>query len=305
METSTLDKFSEAWAEILAYPDDYDPRFVQTLIGDPPRLVKLLTDVLVEINNDEASVDITQSSVPIYIFLLAGYLGENSFAKPLLKILHRDFEETFPVLPFEFPPEIIPLILARIVGSDVSPLKDFICDKSAHSNSRDTAMNALVASTALGLTEISDTQKFFLGLFTGTEDKKGSDFWSHAFMYLCDLGASSHLNLFHDLNSRGMINKEFMTLKDLEKEIRRGDEYRIEYVKSFFKSRDFYSSEEALHETLSGWLDDPESESDFDYQTWLSEHLSAFNKTKQEENKINKNRKRKKLARKSKKKNRR
>jgi hypothetical protein len=120
----------------------------------------------------------------------------------------------------EITAELLPVLLFQTCGGDVSAIKELVQDRAANEMVRSSAMDALTLAALSGVVPREEVLNFFGGLFTGNEaDRSSEHFWSCLASAATDLWPKEILPSIKKAFDDGLFCAGSITWGDVEESV--------------------------------------------------------------------------------------
>jgi len=254
-----------------------------------PHLIRILEDIVAE---PQAYVE-KKHYANVYAAALLGYFQEPGAHLPIIRAFCIDDEER-EYLWGDMVTETLPALLFLTCGNSLDAIKNLVLNQEAYDFVRGSAVDALTYAVARGMVSREEVVDFLSNLFTGTEAEEGSDFWGSVANALADLHPGEALEIIRKAYDDDLIYEGHVSFEEIEKEAARDKEEVFNQLRLCVDRR-LYAN---IHDYLSWFACFNENE-DRGHEPLAGERL------KTRKNEKNKKRAKKKIAKASKKKNRR
>jgi len=184
----------------------------------------------------------------LYSVILLGYFGDPSSHEAIIDVFS---------LPGDIPNQIfgdivtgeLPAILFRTCGGSLDKIKSLALNKEAYTFCRGSALQAMVYAVIDGMIPREEVLNFFGSLFTGTEDKIDSAFWDLLAYYVCELYPEELMPVIRKAYKDKLIDPWSITPEDFEEALEHGKEYAFERIREDMKRR----MPADVHDYMSWW----------------------------------------------------
>jgi hypothetical protein len=187
----------------------------------------------------------------------------------------------------------LPVLLFQTCNGRFDAIKELVLNRKIDVYVRNAAVEAMTYGVARGMIERQEVVNFLRGLFTGGEAEEGSYFWSDIACALADLHPLESMETIRQAYAKGLIYPGVVGLEEIEKDARRGQEEMLLRLRK--------EADRRIPGDIHGYL------------SWFAsfrkgpppEPLQVNHTAKAQQKKNKKNRSKSKLAKKTRKKNRR
>ncbi len=209
-----------------------------------PHLIRILENVLA---HPETSAEDDNAFDHIYAFMLLGHFRETA--------AHRVIIDLFS-LPDDMPGKLfgdlgtgyLPNILPATCGGSLEQIKKLAENRNANVYIRASALQALTYATAAGMADRMDILSYYESLFTGDEADRDSDFWSFMAMYAHDLHPIEIMDSIDRAYEQGLIFSGMIAPEDFKKAEARNSEECMERLKEEYE--EFFGD---IHDIMGRW----------------------------------------------------
>ncbi|OGR04160.1 MAG: hypothetical protein A2511_07190 [Deltaproteobacteria bacterium RIFOXYD12_FULL_50_9] len=191
--------------------------------------------------------------------------------------------------------ETLPALLVQTCNGRLDTIKNLILDKDAPPYVRGSAVEAMTFAVVKGIAGREEVITFLSGLFTGTEAESDSDYWSNIVCAISDLHPAEAMPVILKAFEDGLIDPGYVGLHNVEQDLARDQEVVLAELQARVEHR--------VPPDVHGYLSWFASFKGNENVATLPPPINCALKSQQ--NKKNKNRVKTKLAKKSRKKNRR
>jgi hypothetical protein len=254
-----------------------------------PHLIRILGDLAADPREYTAKGHYAN----VYAAALLGYFKEPGAHLPIIRafcINDEDREQLWG----DMVTETLPALLFLTCGGSLEAIKKLVLNREIYVFVRGAAVDALAYAVARGTANREEIIDFLSGLFTGEEDEEGSDFWCSVANTLTDLHPGESLEIIRKAYDDCLIYDGYISLEEIEKEAVTDKEAVLDKLRSRTDRR-LYAN---IHDYLS-WFACFRDDEDRGHIIPAKEQMRA------KKNKKTDKRARKKIAKASKRKNRR
>jgi hypothetical protein len=138
-----------------------------------PHLIRILEELA---ENPRAYAE-GEHYANVYAVALLAYFQEPKAHLPIIRAFCIDDEER-EILWGDTVTETLPALLFLTCGGSLDAIKGLVLNRDTYVFTRGSGLEALAYAVARGAVSREEIVDFLSGLFTGTEDEAGSDFWS-------------------------------------------------------------------------------------------------------------------------------
>ena len=281
---------------ILAF-DHFDGKYKQAEMEEALALKDEITPYLIRILEDLAAdprgYAEKERYANVYAAVLLGYFQEPGAHLPIIRAFCIDDKER-EELWGDMITETLPALLFLTCGGSLDAIKNLVLNQEVYVFVRGSAVDALTYAVARGTANRGEIIDFLSGLFTGTEDEEGSDFWCSVANALTDLHPGEALEIIRKAYDDGLVYEGYVGLNEIEEEAAKDKETVLNKL-GLEVDRRLHAS---IHDYLSWFACFRENED-------RGPVLPANGQLKTQKNKKTDKRARKKIAKASKRKNRR
>lgn len=238
---------------ILKMLDFYDGVYPRETIEDAVKLKDAITPYLIDhlerlLADPELYLDEEHYAVG-YALILLGYFREQKAHNVIMKIAALP-EKTLDELCGDMISEDFPWIFYATCGNSVERLKELVLDRSAYEYSRGAAAKAIVYAAVDGTINRESALEFFGTLFTGSEADEDSDFWSMIASRIADLYPEELMDVIQEAYETGLVYEGFIDYIFFEETLLKGKEQRLEETRHDMKHK---LGKEDIHSYMSWW----------------------------------------------------
>lgn len=213
------------------------------------RLAELLTafdtfDGIYKKSEIEAAISLREEITPHLLGILedvakdpATYVDEDHFGNVYAAVLLGHFKEPAAHLPiiraFCIPEKerenlwgdmvtaTLPALLLQTCNGSFTAIKDLASNREAYDYVRGSALEALTYAVAFGTLSREEVLEFFLGLFSGDEAAEDSDFWGSIVALICDIHPEGAMEVIRRAYDEELVFPGYVGLDEVEKELKR------------------------------------------------------------------------------------
>jgi hypothetical protein len=255
--------------------------------GITPYLIQILEDLA----TDPEAYSLDGNYANVYAVALLAHFQEPAAHQPIIKAFLID-KKNLDELWGDMVTETLPALLFQTCNGSLDEIKRLILNKDAHEYVRGAAVGALTYAVARGVAERQETVDFLAALFTGSEAEEDSYFWSNIAASIADLHPEGAMDNVRDAFARGLIHPDYVGLGEIEADCKKPKETLLEEL----RRKADYGIPRDIHGYLS-WFSCFHDERDF-------RPVEPFNNTKVQKKKKTVSRVKRKMAKQSRKKNR-
>lgn len=292
------DRISEILNGIKIYDGIYKKELVDAAIELREEITPSLIDILNRVLSDPGRyLENDNYYDHIYALMLLGHFKEHRAHKVIVDLFG---------LPDKIPDRLfgdittsdLPVILLNTCGGSMDLIKSMALNKKANDYCRISALHAMAYAAVEDVTPREDVLAFFGSLFAGNETDFDSDFWGLLANLVCDLYPEELMDTIKKAYEEGLIFPGIIRYKEFEDALRDGKEKCLSKLRIDLKN----SSLDNIHDSMSWWACfEQENEP---LVTSVFNSLAAIDRTKKKSGK-KKAKKKKRIAKASRKKNRR
>ena len=225
----------------------------------------------------------------IYAVALLAHFREPAAHLPIIRAFSLP-EEQLDKLWGDMSTETLPALLLQTCNGSLGTIKALILDRNACVYVRDSAAVALTYAVAQGIAEREEIIGFLAGLFTAEEADKDSDFWSGIVCAIAELHPEGAMDVIRKAYADGLISDDYVGLDEIESDFLKGKDQALNYLHRRFAQH----VPTDVHDYLSWFASFRENE---------HPARTTGSPFKAQKNKKNPNRAKNKMAKKSKRKN--
>jgi hypothetical protein len=178
-----------------------------------PHLIRILEELA---ENPRAYAE-GEHYANVYAVALLAYFQEPKAHLPIIRAFCIDDEER-EILWGDTVTETLPALLFLTCGGSLDAIKGLVLNRDTYVFTRGSGLEALAYAVARGAVSREEIVDFLSGLFTGTEDEAGSDFWSSVASTIADLHPGESMEIIRRAYEDGLIYDDFIELEDIEKD---------------------------------------------------------------------------------------
>lgn len=177
-----------------------------------------LIHILEELAADPAAYAEAEGHANVYAAILLAHFQEPAAHLPIIRAFTIDnaYRES---LWGDMVTETLPALLLQTSGGNLDHIKSLARNREAYDFVRTAAVDALTYAVARGLTERQEVLDFLCGLFTGTEAEADSDFWSMTACSIADIHPEGAMDILRKAYDEGLVSERHMTRAELEEEL--------------------------------------------------------------------------------------
>lgn len=214
----------ERVAELIRAFDVFDGSYKREEVDAALALQQEITPHLLEILHDVARDP-------------AAYVEEDHFANTYAAILLGHFREPAAYLPlvraFCIPEKereeiwgdmvtvTLPALLYQTCNGSFDAVRELAGDREVSFYVRAAALDAIKYAVGFGVLPREEALEYFTGLFTGEEADRDSDFWSNLVTIICDIHPEGAVETIRRAYEDGLVSPAFVGLHEVEREMAR------------------------------------------------------------------------------------
>jgi len=220
---------------IISAFDHFDGKYKREEMEEALTLKEEITPYLIRILEDLAADPraylANKHYANVYAAALLGYFQEPGAHLPIIRAfcINNDEREE---LWGDMVTETLPALLFLTCGGSLDAIKSLVLNQEAYVFARSAAVDALTYAVARGAANREEIIGFLSGLFTGTEAEEGSNFWSSVTCALADLHPGESLEIIRKAYDDGLIYDIYVGLKEIEEEAVRDKVTTLEQLRS-------------------------------------------------------------------------
>ncbi|MCC6347592.1 MAG: DUF1186 domain-containing protein [Nitrospirales bacterium] len=185
----------------------------------------------------------------MYVFTLLGYFREAGAHEVIMKIAALP-EGILDDLFNDMITEDFSWIMYATSGGSVELLKELVLDRGAYVYSRGAAAHAIVYAVVDGAITREAAIGFFTSLFTGNEAEEDSDFWSSIASNISDLYPEEAMDTIRKGFENRLIDKSYIDYEWFEGMLHQGKEQVLERTRQEMRAK---LDREDIHSYMSWW----------------------------------------------------
>lgn len=189
----------------------------------------LLAHIEMVITDPDRYLDEDHDLLPYALLLLAHFREQR--AHPLMLSLFALSGDVLHELLGDIMTTVLPAFLLRTGGGSLDGVKELVRNRSADQFVRWAAMETLCLAVAAGIADREETIDFLAGLLTGEEDAPGSYYWTGVANSLCDLYPDEVMDIVRKAYEDGLIIPGTITLEDFDHALALGLEDSLIHVR--------------------------------------------------------------------------
>jgi hypothetical protein len=238
--------------QILSILDHYDGTYERAAMDDAvalkdaitPRLIGHLETLLA----DPVAYDAEAHYAHVYAFVLLGHFREPRAHRVIMDIASLP-ERILDALFGDMVTEDFPWIFYATCGGSVGLIRELILNRGAYEYSRVSAMTALVYAVADNMLSREETLEFFGSLFKGDEARVGSDFWNGLASAMADIYPEEMMTVITKAYEDHLISPGYISQENFAITMNLGRQYAFDRVREEMRR----NMPEDVHEHLSWW----------------------------------------------------
>jgi hypothetical protein len=243
------DEISAILQALERFSGKYEPEAVDAALAHREEISPHLIDSLEKVAADPSVYREDEDySLFIYAFMLLGHFQETRAHQVIVKVFSLP-GDVLGDLFGELTTEYLAMVLFRTCGGDVNLIKSLILDRRAHALSRGEAARALVYAVVAGQLPREEVLTFFSTLFTGDEAEPLSPFWGAIADNILDLYPQELMPVLEDAAVRGLLDGGYVVEEDFGRALRGSVDKSLEYVRQEMERPSWND----LHSVMSGW----------------------------------------------------
>lgn len=244
---------NEKIQRILERLDHYDGTYPREAIDEAVQLKDEITPYLIDhlekLLADPVRYFDEGHYANVFAFILLGHFRETKAHELILKIATLP-EDILDKLFGDMITEDFPWIFYATCGGSIERLKEHVLDKTAYVYSRGAAADAIVYAVVADAIPREHALEFFTALFTGNEAEEDSDFWSAIASRISDLYPEEAMDVIRRGFENGLIHEDYIDYEWFEETLRKGKEQVLERTKREMRSK---LDREDIHSYMSWW----------------------------------------------------
>jgi hypothetical protein len=213
--------------ELISAFDIFDGRYKRDEIDEAitlkteitPRLLRILEDVA----ENPAVYAAEEHYANVYAAILLAHFQEPAAHLPLIRAFTIPEEER-EELWGDMVTATLPALLYQTCNQSFETIRELACNREVSNYVRGAALEALTYAVAFGTLTREEVVDFFLTLFTGSEAEPESDFWNNIVIMLCDLHPEGAMEPIRRAYAEGLVFPGYVGLDEVEKELTRDKE---------------------------------------------------------------------------------
>jgi len=210
-----------------------------------PHLIRILEDVAAD---PEAYV-LEKHFACTYAVALLSYFQEPAAHLPIIRAFCIP-EEQREMLWAEMVTETLPILLFQTCHGSLDAIKELVSDRGVYEYTRGAAVEALTYAVARGVADREEVIGFLVGLFTGSEAARDSDFWSDVASSIADMHPEGAMDVIRQAYADCLVYDGYVGLKEIEKDLLREKDDVLAHLRDEVDTR----IPTDIHEYLS-WID--------------------------------------------------
>jgi hypothetical protein len=184
-----------------------------------PRLLLILEDVA----ENPAVYAAEEHYANVYAAILLAHFQEPAAHLPLIRAFNIPEEEREDLWG-DMVTATLPALLYQTCNQSFETVRELACNREISDYVRGAALEALTYAVARGTLTREEVVDFFLTLFTGSEADPESDYWSNIVIMLCDLHPEGAMEPIRRAYEEGLVSPGYVGLDEVEKELARDKE---------------------------------------------------------------------------------
>jgi hypothetical protein len=213
--------------ELIRAFDVFDGRYKRDEIDEAitlkteitPRLLRILENVA----ENPAVYAVEEHYANVYAAILLAHFQEPAAHLPLIRAFNIPEKEREDLWG-DMVTETLPVLLYQTCNQSFETIRELACNREASDYVRGAALEALTYAVAFGTLAREEVVDFFLTLFTGSEAGSESDFWNNIVIMLCDLHPEGAMEVIRRAYEEGLVSPGYVGLDEVEKELTRDKE---------------------------------------------------------------------------------
>lgn len=291
MEEETIsDQISEIMTALDFFDGVYEREAIDKAVALREEITPFLIGHLKMLLEDYGKYEADGHYAHIYAFMLLGHFREQAAHDVIMDIISLP-EHVVDNFFGDMITEDFHWIIYATCGGRIERIKQLVLDRNAYEYCRSAGMQAIVHAVADGVFERAAALEFFSSLFDGDEAERDTYFWSEAASSVCDLFPFELMPIIEKAYENGLIWPGYISYEEFLRTLAVGKERTLEQEKNKL-DKDLLRD---IHSRLSWWACFRENDSH------TVKQVSAAQAKRVEKKKKNK----RKMAKASKKKNRR
>ena len=210
-----------------------------------PHLIESLETVLA---SPEEYCDDNRYFLHIYAAILLGHFREERAHDVLVKLCSLP-DELSPKLFGDVLNNDMPLILMRTCGGDDTKIRELVKNTGADLYCRHMALRALISGVIKRVLDRDAVLSFIGTLFTGKEAEEGSDFWSIAALHANDLYPEEIMEAIDGGYEAGLVSEFFIDREEFTNVLSRD---REEWLEMLYEDPEPDAFED-VHKVMEWW----------------------------------------------------
>jgi hypothetical protein len=239
--------------ELIEAFDCYDGKYKRAEMEEAVALREEITPPLIRILEDVAADPEAYVSEKhfacTYAVALLSYFQEPAAHLPIIRAFCIP-EEQREMLWAEMVTETFPILLFQTCNGSLEAIKELILDRSVYAYTRGAAVEALTFAVARGVADREEVIGFLVGLFTGSEAARDSDFWSDVASSIADMHPEGAMDVIRQAYADCLVYDGYVGLKEIEKDLLREKDDVLAHLRDEVDTR----IPTDIHEYLS-WID--------------------------------------------------
>ncbi|HAM53698.1 MAG TPA: hypothetical protein DCP92_24520 [Nitrospiraceae bacterium] len=184
-----------------------------------------------------------------YAFILLGHFREAKAHNVIVKIATLP-EKVLDGLFGDMITEDFSWIFYATCGGSIERLRELVLDKTADEYCRGAAAQAIVYAVIGGVVTREAAIRFFSSLFTGSEASEGSNFWSSIATKIAHLYPEEAMGVIRKAYEEGLIYDGYIDYGSFEKALTEGRDKVLEWTRREMERR---LNVDDIHSYMSWW----------------------------------------------------
>lgn len=160
----------------------------------------------------------------VYAAILLAHFKEPAAHLPIIRAFCIPEEETREDLWGDMVTATLPALLYQTCAGSFEAIRNLAEDKDVYSYVRGAAHEAMTYGVATGVISREEVIDYFLGLFTGEEADRDSYFWSNLVALICDMHPEGAMETIRRAYEDGLVFPGYVKLEEVEVEMQREKE---------------------------------------------------------------------------------
>jgi hypothetical protein len=284
---------SQRIEELIEAFDRYDGRYKRQQMEDAVALKEEITPRLIllleELAADPAKYAREGHYANTYAVALLAHFKEPAAHLPIIRAFSSPREQ-LDQLWGDMVTETLPTLLFQTCDGSLDTIKEMVLDRELRVNVRNAATTALTYAVARGVANREEIIGFLSALFTGEEADKDEDFWGELACSIADMYPEGAMDVIRKAFADGLIRDDYVGLDEIEVDLLKEKEVVLDALRLHVDRR----VPTDVHDYLSWFASFEENE----HPARLGGSLPKAQKKKKNANRI-----KNKMAKKSKRKN--